>query len=51
MRRFVQVIRGALYAPFELTRWAGLPCPLQAAVLRVVMFLDRPLRRFLVSGE
>lgn len=48
MRTVIQAIRAALYLPFELAQLIGLPSPLLMALLRFLMLLDRPLRRFLL---
>lgn len=49
MRTIVHGIRSVLYAPLELAQLVGLPLSFQLFILRVVLFLDRPARSYLIS--
>jgi hypothetical protein len=49
MKDITKGLRKALYSPLSLCQWLRAPLPLQLALMRLTVRLDKPLRDYLLS--
>lgn len=49
MTGITKCLRKGLYSPLSLCQWIRAPLPLQLALMRLTVRLDRPLRDYLLS--